>query len=106
MLHLGYSCVFTRVPGLSTSILVDHIARHSTLVETIQDTEWSSAKPFKDIPGPKALPLIGNTWRFMPYIGKCNDIFRAVKTSNPRYFTMCDMCTANCQYTHFRQPTL
>jgi len=26
--------------------------------------------PSKDIPGPKGLPLIGNLFRFMPYIGK------------------------------------
>jgi len=26
--------------------------------------------PTKDIPGPKGLPLIGNLFRFMPYIGK------------------------------------
>jgi cytochrome P450 family 49 subfamily A len=32
--------------------------------------EWDYAKPFKDIPGPKPLPVIGNAWRFIPYIGK------------------------------------
>jgi hypothetical protein len=31
--------------------------------------EWDYAKPFEDIPGPKPLPIIGNTWRFIPYIG-------------------------------------
>jgi hypothetical protein len=34
--------------------------------------EWNNAKPFEDIPGPKPLPIIGNTWRFIPYIGKVN----------------------------------
>lgn len=28
------------------------------------------ARPTKDIPGPKALPLLGNWFRFLPYIGK------------------------------------
>jgi len=27
-------------------------------------------RTIKDIPGPKALPLLGNWFRFMPYIGK------------------------------------
>jgi hypothetical protein len=34
--------------------------------------EWDYAKPFEDIPGPKPLPIIGNTWRFIPYIGNVN----------------------------------
>ena len=31
--------------------------------------EWEYAKPFEDIPGPKPLPIIGNSWRFIPYLG-------------------------------------
>lgn len=27
-------------------------------------------KSYSDIPGPKELPLIGNSWRFAPIIGK------------------------------------
>lgn len=32
--------------------------------------EWDTAKPYEDMPGPKPLPVIGNFWRFLPYIGK------------------------------------
>jgi hypothetical protein len=32
--------------------------------------EWDYAKPFEAIPGPRPLPVIGNLWRFLPYIGK------------------------------------
>jgi cytochrome P450 family 49 subfamily A len=27
-------------------------------------------KPYSAVPGPRELPLIGNAWRFLPYIGK------------------------------------
>nr|AVL92863.1 CYP450 [Locusta migratoria] len=27
--------------------------------------EWLRAKPFEELPGPKPLPIIGNTWRFL-----------------------------------------
>lgn len=27
-------------------------------------------KPYHEIPGPKSLPFIGNSWRFAPFIGK------------------------------------
>jgi hypothetical protein len=37
--------------------------------------EWGYAKPFKDIPGPKPLPVIGNTWRFIPYLGNITYCF-------------------------------
>lgn len=29
-------------------------------------------KPYSSIPGPKEWPLIGNSWRFAPIIGKTN----------------------------------
>lgn len=35
----------------------------------LEDTV-SVSKPYASIPGPKALPLIGNAWRFAPIIGK------------------------------------
>jgi hypothetical protein len=43
---------------------------NSTVAATqIRPDEWDYAKPFEDIPGPKSLPIIGNAWRFIPYIG-------------------------------------
>ncbi|RZC10203.1 hypothetical protein BDFB_005201 [Asbolus verrucosus] len=36
----------------------------------IKPNGWDEAKPFEAIPGPKPLPIIGNTWRFiLPKIG-------------------------------------
>jgi len=31
--------------------------------------EWDYAKPFEDIPGPKPLLIVGNTWRIIPFLG-------------------------------------
>ena len=27
-------------------------------------------KSYYQVPGPRPLPLLGNSWRFLPYIGK------------------------------------
>ncbi|EDW40113.1 GL21304 [Drosophila persimilis] len=32
--------------------------------------EWQNALPYNQIPGPKPLPILGNTWRLMPIIGQ------------------------------------
>ncbi|EFA02807.1 cytochrome P450 301B1 [Tribolium castaneum] len=31
--------------------------------------EWADAVPYEEVPGPKPLPFLGNTWRFIPFIG-------------------------------------
>ncbi|KAK6626345.1 hypothetical protein RUM43_006656 [Polyplax serrata] len=33
------------------------------------ETEADKAKPYSEIPGPKPLPCLGNTWRFVPFLG-------------------------------------
>jgi hypothetical protein len=44
---------------------------NSTVAATqAKPEEWDYAKPFEDIPGPKPLPVIGNVWRFLPFLGK------------------------------------
>lgn len=30
---------------------------------------WNNAIPYSDVPGPKPIPILGNSWRFIPYIG-------------------------------------
>lgn len=42
----------------------------ATVEPKVEDSKWSTAKPYSAIPGPKPLPLLGNTWRFVPIIGK------------------------------------
>lgn len=41
--------------------------------EDAKPHEWREALPFEAIPGPKPLPLIGNTWRFLPF-GEFGDL--------------------------------
>lgn len=31
---------------------------------------FANAKPYSDVPGPKPIPILGNTWRMVPYIGQ------------------------------------
>lgn len=32
--------------------------------------EYQDARPYSEIPGPKPIPIIGNTWRLMPVVGQ------------------------------------
>jgi cytochrome P450 family 49 subfamily A len=32
--------------------------------------EIRGIEPYSKVPGPRELPLVGNAWRFLPYIGK------------------------------------
>ena len=67
---LSLSCRAVVANRLSIAPLLKQIGNRSTFAALDHDAEWISARPFDDIPGPKPLPLIGNTWRFLPYIGK------------------------------------
>jgi hypothetical protein len=48
-------------------------------VTQVRPEEWDCAKPYEDIPGPKPLPIIGNAWRFIPYIGNVICFFNSFK---------------------------
>jgi len=40
-----------------------------TLAVNVGEQDLLSHRSYSDIPGPKPIPLLGNTWRFLPYIG-------------------------------------
>ncbi|XP_076646794.1 putative cytochrome P450 301a1, mitochondrial [Halictus rubicundus] len=40
-----------------------------TLTTEIGEQDLSRCRPYTEIPGPKPIPFLGNTWRFIPYIG-------------------------------------
>jgi len=50
------------------------IGRNASVLRRTQTTaaaaiKRESVRPYEEIPGPKALPLLGNAWRFLPKIG-------------------------------------
>lgn len=48
-----------------------------TLTVDVEGHNLLRHRPYSEIPGPKPIPLLGNTWRFLPYIGTYNkSIFR------------------------------
>ncbi|KAL0829862.1 hypothetical protein ABMA28_003343 [Loxostege sticticalis] len=42
---------------------------HAALDTSVFETISPAVKSWEEVPGPKPLPLLGNTWRFAPYIG-------------------------------------
>jgi len=59
----------------NVSVLVLKRCNSTAAVAQARPEEWDYAKPFEDIPGPKPLPIIGNTWRFVPYLGNVSYCF-------------------------------
>jgi hypothetical protein len=59
----------------NVSALVLQRCNSTAAVAQARPVEWDFAKPFEDIPGPKPLPIIGNTWRFIPYLGNVTYCF-------------------------------
>lgn len=54
-----------------------------TLTAAVEKDLCTDYRPYAEIPGPKPIPVLGNTWRFIPYIGNtfflCRSIFVIVK---------------------------
>ncbi|EDW09287.1 probable cytochrome P450 301a1, mitochondrial isoform X1 [Drosophila mojavensis] len=49
--------------------------------------EWQNALPYNEIPGPKPIPILGNTWRLMPIIGQytISDVAKISSLLHDRY---------------------
>jgi len=52
-------------------ITVDHANKSTEVFTSVSQGDVDFAKDYSELPGPKSLPLLGNNWRFMSYIGKC-----------------------------------
>ena len=53
----------------NVSAVVFKRCNSTAAVTQARPEEWDYAKPFEDIPGPKPLPIVGNMWRFIPFLG-------------------------------------
>lgn len=51
-----------------------------TLAANVEGQNLLRHRPYSEIPGPKPIPLLGNNWRFLPYIGITKGIFRKRST--------------------------
>ena len=52
----------------NVSVLMLKRCNSTAAVTEARPVDWDYAKSFEEIPGPKPLPIIGNGWRFIPYI--------------------------------------
>ena len=62
-------------------------------VTQVRPEQWECAKPFEDIPGPKPLPIIGNAWRFIPYLGNVICFFNSFKWQAMKWKYAAQMCS-------------
>ncbi|CAB3359762.1 Hypothetical predicted protein [Cloeon dipterum] len=57
--------------------------------EALEDiiSRSSTVRPYSEVPGPRPLPLIGNTWRVLPYIGQysVSDLARVSRIFYEKY---------------------
>ncbi|XP_055839276.1 probable cytochrome P450 301a1, mitochondrial [Episyrphus balteatus] len=59
----------------------------SSATDVSSSKEWENALPYNEVPGPKPLPILGNTWRMMPIIGQytISDVAKISSLLHERY---------------------
>ncbi|GBP62023.1 Probable cytochrome P450 301a1, mitochondrial [Eumeta japonica] len=58
-------------------------SRHRSQVATaaaVDSEMFTNARPYSEVPGPKPIPILGNTWRLVPVVGQF-DISELAKVS-------------------------
>ncbi|XP_055325966.1 probable cytochrome P450 49a1, partial [Sitodiplosis mosellana] len=57
------------------------------IVAENESTKNAQIRPYSEVPGPKGLPLIGNSWRFAPLIGqyRIQDLDKVMYSLNKQY---------------------
>lgn len=54
----------------STAMDLNIFQEDHVQIESLSSKEEIRVRPYENIPGPRQLPLIGNAWRFAPFIGQ------------------------------------
>jgi hypothetical protein len=73
-----------------------NMMQHAAVDHLDTDLEFvESTKPYSAVPGPRQLPLIGNAWRFLPYIGECGVSYKYHLTSLSLLYTAANNFQAN-----------
>lgn len=49
-------------------------------VDSPKTEQLSNVRSFKEIPGPRGLPYIGNVWRYLPIIGESNCVINSAQS--------------------------
>lgn len=65
--------------------------RSCSTVITTATCPLTEAKPYSEVPGPKPAPLLGNTWRMLPFFGQydISDFGKLTKDFNEQYGSIC-----------------
>ncbi|XP_057340783.1 probable cytochrome P450 49a1 [Microplitis mediator] len=61
--------MFKNYLNASQTIKINLNKYSSAVIDNLTTEELNLVRPYGEIPGPKPIPLLGNTWRFIPYIG-------------------------------------
>ncbi|KAL6260930.1 hypothetical protein P5V15_008458 [Pogonomyrmex californicus] len=77
--EISRSSLLSRVQYRAKSVVAYPSEHNETKVNNDVNIELQNARPVEEIPGPKALPLLGNWFRFLPYIGEYGRV-KSVKT--------------------------
>ena len=78
MMSIGYVLNWS-IPTLVRGICTTKYLRTLETLTTIEDDQqqdFSQVRPYSEMPGPKPIPILGNTWRFLPFIGEKDSILQ------------------------------
>lgn len=53
-----------------STVTAAQLAQSAVSADDAAATDSDFAKEYSELPGPRTLPLLGNSWRFMSYVGE------------------------------------
>ncbi|KAG8035300.1 hypothetical protein G9C98_006746 [Cotesia typhae] len=73
MLKINFLNLTGKFQYLKNCLFVKKVNYSSTTIENLTtataEEDYNLVRSYREIPGPKPIPFLGNTWRFIPYIG-------------------------------------